>query len=68
MRITHREIEVLQLIVQEYTSKEISAKLYVSTETVISHRKNLVQKLNAKNTAGLVSKAYRGGILSAPYF
>ena len=67
MHLTYRETEVLQLIIQEYTSKEIAELLHVSHETVVSHRKNLMCKLNAKNTAGLVSKAYQSGIVHARY-
>ena len=52
--LTNREIEVLTLIGEEFTSPEISEKLFISTHTVISHRKNLLQKLHVKNTAGLV--------------
>lgn len=52
--LTNREIEVLTLIGEEFTSPEISEKLCISTHTVISHRKNLLQKLHVKNTAGLV--------------
>jgi len=56
-KLTRREKEVLQLVVDEYTTDEIAAKLFVSSTTVISHRKNLLRKLNAKNVAGLVRKA-----------
>lgn len=52
--LTSREVEVLELIGDEYTTPEIAEKLCISQHTVISHRKNLLQKLNVKNTAGLV--------------
>jgi DNA-binding NarL/FixJ family response regulator len=57
--LTKRELEVLKLICQEYTTTEIAEKLFISDRTVESHRKNLLEKLNAKNTAGLVIKALR---------
>ena len=63
MEITNRERQVLQLITEEYTTKEIANKLYVSIETVNTHRKNMKFKLNAKNTAGLIAKAYRRGLM-----
>lgn len=61
--ISHREREVLKLISYELTAKEIASRLYLSDHTVISHRKNLMRKLEAKNTAGLVRKGFEQGIL-----
>lgn len=52
--LTNRELEVLTLIGEELTSPQIAEKLCISTHTVISHRKNLLQKLHVNNTAGLV--------------
>lgn len=57
--LTSREIEVLKLIAEEYTNPEIAEKLYLSPRTVDTHRRNLLQKLHAKNTAGLVKYALR---------
>jgi len=62
--ITKRELEVLTLISNEYTSEMIAAELYISTHTALSHRKNLLAKLNAKNTAGLVRRAFEQRLLS----
>jgi len=61
--ISHREKEVLKLISNELTAKEKAAKLYVINHTIISHRKNLMRKLNAKNTAGLMRRGFERGIL-----
>jgi DNA-binding NarL/FixJ family response regulator len=61
--LTRREKEILHLIVGELTAKEMSKKLFISEETVISHRKALLRKLNAKNTAGIVKKAYEFNLL-----
>lgn len=60
--ISPREKEVLQLIAHEYTAKEIASMLYISTHTVDSHRKNLFEKLEVKNTAGMVRVAFEIGI------
>ncbi len=49
-----REKEVLQLICEELTTSEIGAKLFISPRTVEGHRNNLLQKLDCRNTAGLV--------------
>lgn len=62
--ITNREKEVLQLIALEYTSKQIAELLYVSTSTVDTHRKKLLQKWHAKNAAGLVRIGFERGILT----
>lgn len=52
--LTEREEEVLQLICEEYTTAEIAEQLFISKRTVDGHRNNLLQKLDCKNTAGLV--------------
>lgn len=61
--LTAREIEVLALIAKEYTNQEIADLLFISPHTVVTHRRNLLQKFNAKNTAGLVNQASRYGML-----
>lgn len=53
-KITKREKEILALIVDGYTSSQIAKLLYISPRTVETHRSNLMQKLDIKNTAGLV--------------
>ena len=61
--LTKREIEVLQLIAEEYSNAEIAEKLYISIRTVDTHRRNLLEKLGVKNTAGLVKNAIRLGLI-----
>ena len=61
--ITRREKEILQLITEEYTNPEIAAKLHISPHTVENHRNHLLQKLGAKNTAGLVKAAIEQGLI-----
>jgi DNA-binding NarL/FixJ family response regulator len=63
INLTKRELEVLALIAQEYTNPDIAEKLFLSTETVNSHRKNLLRKLDVKNTAGLVKYALQNKII-----
>lgn len=53
-RLSRREKEVLQLIVDEYTTQEIADQLFISFGTVETHRRNILSKLGARNTAGLV--------------
>lgn len=55
--LSQREKEILQLIVQEFTTEEISGHLHLSHKTVEVHRSNLLQKLDVKNVAGLVRVA-----------
>lgn len=62
--LSHREIEILKLIAEEYTTKEISEKLFISYRTAESHRYNLIQKLNVKNTVGLIKAAIQLGLLN----
>lgn len=55
--LSRREREVLELICQEFTTRQIGEKLFISERTVEGHRRNLCLKLEAKNIAGLVNKA-----------
>lgn len=55
--LTRRELDVLRLIVEEYTNQEIADKLFISVRTVDAHRRNLLEKTGARNTAGLVKFA-----------
>jgi DNA-binding NarL/FixJ family response regulator len=52
--LTRREKEVLELIAEGMTNNEIAQKLFISTTTVDTHRKNLLAKIEAKNTASLI--------------
>lgn len=61
--ITQREMEILQLIAQGLTSHDVAEKLFISKNTVETHRKNLLTKLNVKNTAGLLQIAFKKGIV-----
>ncbi|GAB4417481.1 MAG: response regulator transcription factor [Bacteroidia bacterium] len=62
-RLTRREKEVLQLIVDELTTQEIADRLCLSAKTVETHRLNLLQKLGVRNTAGLVKATLMQGLL-----
>lgn len=56
--LTRREKEVLELIAGGMTNNEIAEKIFVSASTVDTHRKNLLAKMSAKNTAELVKLAF----------
>ncbi|WP_152285617.1 response regulator [Flavicella marina] len=61
--LTDRELEVLQLISIEMSTKEIAERLNISTSTVDTYRKNLLQKTKAKNSVGLAMYAVRNKLL-----
>lgn len=61
--LTPREKEILQLIVQEFTSKEIADKLNISKQTVDSHRINIMQKTDCKTLVGLMKYAIQSGYI-----
>jgi DNA-binding NarL/FixJ family response regulator len=63
INLTKREKEILKLISEEFTNHEIAEKLFISQRTVDTHRRNLIQKLQAKNTAGLVRFALKNKII-----
>mgnify|MGYP006144872007 CR=1 FL=1 len=58
-KLSEREFEVLESIASGLTTNEIANQLFISKNTVETHRKNLLYKLNAKNTAELVKNAYK---------
>jgi len=61
--LSQREIEVIRLISDGSTNKEIADLLFLSTHTVNTHRKNIMNKLGIKNTAGIVIYAFRENII-----
>tara|TARA_B100000497_G_C7258448_1_gene183593 strand:+ start:281 stop:505 length:225 start_codon:yes stop_codon:yes gene_type:complete len=63
--ISSREQEVLKLVAYEYTSDMIAQELFISPHTVMSHRKNLLEKLDVKNVAGMVRRGFELGLLSS---
>jgi len=62
-QLTEREIELIKLIGEELTMKEIADKIYLSEHTVKTHRKNIMAKLDVKNTAGMIKKAFILGLI-----
>jgi DNA-binding NarL/FixJ family response regulator len=61
--LSAREIEVLNLIAKEYSSSEIAKQLFISVRTVDAHRRNMLEKLRLKNSAGLVKYAIENGLI-----
>jgi len=63
--LSSREIEVLVLIVRGFLNKEIAEKLNIGLTTVISHRKNITEKLNTRSVSGLTIYAVINGYIEA---
>ncbi len=63
IKITLREREIIILIAQELSSKEIANRLFITKNTVETHRKNLFKKLDVKNSIGLVKYAFKNGLI-----
>ena len=61
--LSEREIEVLKLITQEFSTSEIAEKLNVTVKTIESHRRNLYKKIKVKNVVGLAIYAVKNNIV-----
>ena len=66
--ISERELEILQLVAQGLTTKQIAEKVHISFHTVMTHRKNMMAKLGINNTAGLIIYAVRENLISPNRF
>lgn len=64
VKLSKREAEVLTLISKEKSTQEISEALFISVNTVETHRKNLMRKIGTKNMVGLVKYAIQQGIVN----
>lgn len=63
IELTSREKEVLELLSTGYNSKEIGEMIFISSNTVEYHRKQLLRKTNSRNVAELIGNAFRTGLL-----
>lgn len=61
--LSRREKEILKLIIAEMTTSEIADQLFISQNTVETHRRNIMHKLGARNTAGMVRIAIENQVL-----
>jgi len=63
VKISGREIEIITLVAQGFSNKEIAEKIFLSVHTVATHRKNIMSKLNVNNSAGLVMYAIEKNLI-----
>lgn len=68
LNISEREIEIIRMIAEGFSNKEIAEKLFLSNHTVNTHRKNIMNKLGVNNTAGIVLFAVKENIISPNKF
>ena len=61
--LSQREMQVLSLMATGLTVKEIASQLYISHHTIISHKKNMMIKLNSKNTIDMIVQAVRAQVI-----
>ncbi|MGX5818235.1 helix-turn-helix domain-containing protein [Chitinophaga lutea] len=60
---TKRELELIRLIAEGYTNKEIAGRMYIAQETVKSHRRNIMEKANVKNSVELIARCIHLGLI-----
>ncbi|MCF6222555.1 MAG: response regulator transcription factor [Flavobacteriaceae bacterium] len=61
--LTKREVQVLKLVAQQYSTREIAEELHISESTVETHRKNLMKKVKVKNSVGLAIFALKNEVV-----
>src|SRR5688572_1193736 len=62
--LTKREIEIIQLLSEEHDSVEVAELLCISRNTVDTHRKNIMRKINTRSVVGIVRFAYKNGLIT----
>ncbi|MBI4946723.1 MAG: response regulator transcription factor [Bacteroidetes bacterium] len=63
IKVSAREIEIIQLVADGFSNKQIADKLFLSVHTITTHRKNIMNKLGVNNTAGLLMFAIRENLI-----
>jgi DNA-binding CsgD family transcriptional regulator len=61
--LTKREIEIIRLLSEEHDSEEVAGMLCISRNTVDTHRKNIMKKLNTRSVVGIVRFAFKNGLI-----
>ncbi len=68
IKLSPREVEIIQLVAEGMSNKEIAEKIFLSVHTITTHRKNIMSKLGVNNTAGLVMFAIRQNLIETNKF
>ena len=68
IKLSPREVEIIQLVADGMSNKEIAEKIFLSVHTITTHRKNIMSKLGVNNTAGLVMFAIRQNLIETNKF
>ena len=63
-KLTKRELQILECIAKEMSTRDIAVHLFISEKTVEAHRSNLMLKLDVKNAAGLIRRGFETGLLN----
>lgn len=63
IKISSREAQILNLMGNGFTSKEIGRKLFISNLTVDKHKRNMMHKFHARNSVQMVALAYQMGVI-----
>ena len=63
VQLSNREIEIVKLIAQEFSSNEIARLLFLSPGTVETHRHNILRKLQVKNSIGIIKFALKNNLI-----
>jgi len=61
--LTTRELEILKLVCEEFTTADIAEKLFISPRTVDTHRKNILEKTQSKTIVGLIKYAFENNVM-----
>lgn len=61
--LSEKELDIIRLVCEEYSNKEIAEKLFLSHRTIDTYREKIMQKIGAKNTAGVVMYAVRNDLI-----
>lgn len=68
IKLSPREVEIIQLVAEGLSNKEIAERIFLSVHTITTHRKNIMSKLGVNNTAGLVMFAIRQNLIEPNKF
>ena len=66
--LTEREIQILKLVLEEFSSETIASKLNLSIRTIETHRKNIMRKTGCKSLIGIFKLAVKAGLVEGYHY